>query len=242
MHTRKSAVRFIAALVAASACHNALAAPIVNIATGLSLALQPGGTGSLTMALQNDGDAFAEINFYGFALMFVPTSGTGTMPFSAWSAPASNPLLGGTTFYDPEGTPATQDLTSPVSIDGQDYYSFYLVTGLNDDGLNYQLLPTQTKNVGTLNFTAGPEIEGNSSWDIYVVSQSYSSPGFPPSFTATAALVPAVFGNLLGEDGAKLKIGTVTVAAVPEPGTISLTVIGFLSARWAARRRSCCKK
>lgn len=218
--------------------HFAAAAPVVDIATNLALDLSPGQSGSMTMSVQNNGDATADVNFYQFAVMLIPTSGTGTLTLDSWAPPASNPLVGDPTEYTPTETPTTQDLISPVTIEGTDYYAYYPLQAANTDATNWPLGVDVSKNVGTMTFTAGPAEDNTvSTWDVYVVSQSYESPAFPPTFFANAALAPSDFGNLLAVDGGLLKIGTVTVTAVPEPGSLTLAAVGAAFAAGAVIRR-----
>lgn len=231
------AKRWILAACLAVASQLAVAGPVVDIKPLPALNLLPASSGTVTLAVQNTGDATADVNFLQFALMLVPTSGTGTLTLDAWNPPASNPMLGDPIEFAPVG--GTQDLINPVTIDGTDYYAYFQLQGLNTDATNWPLGPGVTKNAGSITFTAGPAADNSvSTWDIYVVSQAYTSPATPPTFYANAAVIPSDFGNLPGVDGGKLKIGTVTVTAVPEPGSLTLAFAGVVGALGAVIRRT----
>lgn len=227
--------RWACAVCVAVAGPFAVAAPVVEIKQLPALNLASGSSGSLTLAVENTGDATADVNFFQFAVMLIQTSGPGTLTLDAWNPPASNPLLGDPIEFTPLS--GTQDLISPVTIDAVDYYSYYALQAANTDGTNWPLSAGASKNVGSITFSGLTDEETVSTWDVYVVSQSYASPQFPPTFYANAALVPSDYGNLPAEDGGKIKIGTVTVTAVPEPGTLTLAAIGAAVAIGAATRR-----
>lgn len=238
MTRNRGIVAWALAVCLALAGRLAVAAPVVDIATNMALALSPSQSGSMTLSVQNNGDATAFVNFYQFAVMLIPTSGTGTLTLDAWAPPASNPLVGEPTEYTPTDPPTTQDLISPVTIAGTDYYAYYPVQAANTDATDWPLGVAASKNAGRMTFTAGPADDNTvSTWDVYVVTQSYVAPQFPPTFFANAALDPSDFGNLPPVDGGLLKIGTVTVTAVPEPGSLALAAIGAVCALGAASRR-----
>jgi hypothetical protein len=126
-------------------------------------------------------------------------------------------------------------LNAPVNISGTDYFDYFPVQAANTNGFNDQILPTATKNVGTLTFTSGT---GEGTWDVYVVNQQAQSGGLPVSFTQNAALAEAGFGNLPATNGAFLKIGSVSV--VPEPSTTAVATMamaGVVMMQWRTYRR-----
>lgn len=201
-------------------CTAAMAAAVVNLDTGKSLVLQPGGTGSLTLSLTNAGDASALVNSYSLGLLIVPTSGTDAATFDAWTAPATNPLLSdGNAEYTPSDPPQLFPLNAPVTISGTDYFDYYPVQAANTNGANDPLAPAATRNIGALSFTAGA---GTGTWAVYVVNQEPQEGGLPLSFYLNAAFADFGFGNLPAVNGASLLVGTVGWTAVPEPASLGI--------------------
>ena len=171
---------------------------------------------------------------YTLALMFVQTSGDGTLTFDLWTGPASNPLLSDPNAeYTPFDQPGAFQLLAPVVISGTDYFDYFNVQGTNTNGFDDPLAAGVTKNVGVVNLLAGSE---PGTWDVYVVNQEPEEGGLPVSFLQLASGIEFGFGNLAALDGARLLIGSVTV--VPEPSGIALAGCGGLAlvASWCRRQ------
>ena len=199
----------------------AVAAPIVNFVTGLSLSMDPSTTGSLTMQFTNAGDATQGINTYTLAIMAIQTSGTGVLTFDSWTKPASPLITDPITEYTPFDPPELFTLNAPIVIDGTDYFDYYSVQVAATDGFNYQLFAGNTKNAGLMTFTN----DGPGTWDLYVVNQERQTGGLPVTLLQTADTTDYGFGNLPEGNGEYLKIGTIT--AVPEPSTVALAGMAF---------------
>ena len=215
-------------------CCTAWGAATVNIDTGKSLSMQPGESGSIALSFTNGGSESSFMTSYTLALMFVRTSGDGTLTFDQWTGPASDPLLSDPDAeYTPLDQPEAQQLLAPVIISGTAYSNYFSVQGANGNGDDDPLAAGITKNVGVVNLLAGSE---PGTWNVYVVNQEPEAGGLPVSFLQLSNLDVFGFGNLVAEDGAHLLIGSVVV--VPEPSSIALVGCGGLAlvASWCRRR------
>ena len=231
-------VRRLRALVVvpclAVCCCTAWGAATVNIDTGKSLSLQPSQSGSIALSFTNIGSESSFMTSYTLALMFVQTSGDGTLTFDLWTGPASNPLLTDPDAeYTPFGQPEPFQLLAPVDVSGTEYFDYFSVQGANSNGADNELAAGVTKNVGVVNLLAGSE---PGTWDVYVVNQEPEAGGLPVSFWQLATGDDFGFGNLAALDGAYLLVGSVVV--VPEPSSIVLVGCGGLAlvASWCRRR------
>jgi len=215
-------------------CCTVWGAATVNIDTGSSLSMQPGESGSISLSFTNVGSESSFMTSYTLALMFVQTSGTGTLTFDLWTGPASDPLLSDQDAeYTPFDQPEPFQLLAPVVISGTEYFDYFKVEGTNTNGFDDPLAAGVTKNVGVINLSAGLE---PGTWDVYVVNQEPEVGGLPVSFLQLADLDVFGFGNLAVLDGANLLVGSVVV--VPEPSSIALVGCGGLTflALWRRRR------
>ena len=208
------------------ACSAAMAAAVVNLDTGKSLLMQPGGTGSLSLSLTNTGDQSALINSYTLGILVVQTGGTGTLSFDSWIAPATNPLLSdGDAEYTPFDQPSLFPLNAPVTIAGTEYFEYYPVQAANTNGVDDALVAAATRDIGSLNVAS---VDGAGTWAIYVVNQEPPEGGLPVSFFQNAAPADFGFGNLPADNGANLLVGTVTVSVVPEPAGVGMAGCAFI--------------
>lgn len=212
----------------------AVAGPIVNFTTGLSLSLPQSGTGSLTMQLTNAGDASQDVNAYTLGIMVVQTSGSGTLTFDSWTKP-SNPVVGDPDAeYTPFGQPQVFQLNAPISISGTNYFDYFSVQVAATDNFNYPLAAGVTKDAGLMSFSSS----GQGAWDVYVVNQAAQSGGLPVSVLQINTGTAFGFGNLAATNGASLKIGTIT--AVPEPSTVVLAGVAVVAGLLPVVRRRIC--
>lgn len=224
------------ALVACLAlgCLPVMAAAVVNFDTGKSLALQTGGSGNITLSLTNAGDASAFVTSYTLGLLIVPTSGSGTLVFDAWTGPAANPLLSDVDAeYTPLGQPdGSATLIAPIDISGTEYFNYYSVQAANTNGFDDPLAAAASRNIGRLAFAA---TSGTGTWDVYVINQAAQDGGLPVSFLQDST-TEFGFGNLSATDGASLLIGGITVT-VPEPSLVALVAAACLVALGRVARR-----
>lgn len=219
-------------------CCTAWGAGIVNIDTGKSLSMEPGESGSVALSFTNVGVESSFMTSYTLALMFVQTSGNGTLTFDFWTGPTTSPLLSDSNAeYTPFDQPEPFQLQAPIVILGTEYFQYFEVQGSNTNGFDDPLAAGITKNVGVVKLSAG-SMPGT--WDAYVVNQTPEEGGLPVSFLQLASGIEFGFGNLAALDGSRLFIGSLTV--VPEPSSITLVGCGGLAlmASWcrcrAARR------
>lgn len=214
----------------------AFAQSIINLDTSISEAVAPGGSGSFTFTMANVGTTATQDNFIGWVLgiQLVPQGGnTGSLTVGSLSGGATNPMP----FGDLQITqPALSTLGSSASLNGSTQYYFMGINSLTDLGT---LAVGQTYEMGSLGLTASGDASGT--WDVYTVQQN--SPLFKTYFfDGGAAEQP--FGNMpwvigsTGQGNYSLKLGTVEVAAVPEPSTLAmLGLAGFGAGGYAWRRR-----
>lgn len=227
LHRTHSALLSVVALLACLFVHasSALAEAVVNFDTGKTLQLQTSGAGTLTLSLTNAGNESAFVNSYTLGILVVPTSGSGTLTLDAWTGPASAPLLSDVAAeYTPYDQPVLFPLIAPVTISGTEYFEYFQVQAANTNGFDDPLGVAASRNIGTLNFSV---IDGNGTWDIYMINQEAQEGGLPISFLQDSELADFPFGNLPAVNGEALLVGTVT--AVPEPTTLLLAGCGCLS-------------
>jgi len=204
----------------------ALAAPI-NLNTGISLAVDPGTTGTATLSATNfdDGVQVLTWNAWTVALQLLPNVGaTGTMTISNKSLPATNGSLS-----DPDaGTFNPGTLLQPAN--GQ---TAYTAVGYANEGPDVTVWASgATFNLADVSFTASPDAQG--SWTLYAVSQGNPAVSvWLDDFGAAFA-----FGNVPAVNGSSLTLGTIT--AVPEPASATLALaagtVGLLALRRRKRR------
>ena len=224
-----AAATLVASLFATAA--TAVAAPIVNFTTGLSLDLAETGTGGMTMKFTNAGDATQSINYYSVGIMLLQTSGSGSLTFDSWTKP-SDPVIGDPEAeYTPFDAPGLFTLNAPVNIAGTDYFDYYFVATAATDAFNYPLAAGVTKDAGLMTFS----VSGQGTWDVYAVNQEAQPGGLPVSLIQDNTSDEFGFGNLPAANGASLMIGTIT--AVPEPSTIALGGVALLVGLVPALRR-----
>lgn len=226
-----TSARCIAAILAATLAWNsaAVAGPIVNVGTSWTLSFNQGSTGQATVSVSNVGDAFAEFNGVALGFVLVPVSGSGTLDLVNFSAPATNPLF-------TQGPPeyilqAISTLDAPITVSGTDYTSFYPAFAANNTAFNEQLAASQSKNMGTLEFSAADGTLGT--WQVYLANQASPQKSF---YSTTSPSSDFTFDDLPAIDGSLVLIGTVQV--VPEPSTlVGLLAGGVAVAAYRGRKR-----
>lgn len=213
----------------------AFATSIINLGTGLSETIEPGSSGSFTFTMSNVGTSATPDNFIGWVLgiQLVPQGGnTGSLTVGSLSGGTTNPMP----FGDLDITqPALSTLGSSATINGSTQYYFMGINTLTDLGT---VAVGQTYEMGSLGLTASGDASGV--WDVYTVQQN--SPLFKTYFFDGSALeqpfgnIPWVIGST-GQGNYSLKLGTVEVAAVPEPSTLAMLGLAGLGAGGYAWRR-----
>lgn len=208
----------------------AFAQSIIDLDTGISETVEPGGSGSFTFTMTNVGTSAAPDNFIGWVLgiQLVPRVGnTGSLTVGSLSGGAINPMPTGSLDIT---QPVLSTLGSSAVLNGSNQYYFMGINTLDTLGT---LAVGQTYEMGSLGLTASGDASGT--WDVYTVQQN--SPLFKTYFfDGTAFEQP--FGNMpwVGGGNYSLKLGE--VAAVPEPSTLAmLGLAGFGAGGYAWRRR-----
>jgi hypothetical protein len=203
---------------------------IINLGTDISESIEPGGSGSFTFTLSNDGTTADLDNFIGWVLgiQLVPQPGTtGTLTVGNLSSPATNPMPVGAVEFT---QPVLSTLGSGAVINGSTQYYFMGVSATEQFGT---VAVGQTYEMGSLALTASPDAQG--AWDVYTVQQN--SPLLKTYWFDGSAL-ETEFANLpFGQGNTSLQLGT--ISAVPEPSSVALLGLAGLGAGgYALRRRS----
>lgn len=207
----------------------AFAQSIIDLDTGISETVEPGGSGSFTFTMANVGTSAAPDNFIGWVLgiQLVPRVGnTGSLTVGSLSGGAINPMPTGSLDIT---QPVLSTLGSSAVLNGSNQYYFMGINTLDTLGT---LAVGQTYEMGSLGLTASGDASGT--WDVYTVQQN--SPLFKTYFfDGTAFEQP--FGNMpwVGGGNYSLKLGE--VAAVPEPSTLAMLGLAGLGAGGYAWRR-----
>jgi len=205
-------------------------ATTLSLDTGKSLTLQPSTTGSMTFSFTNNAGAITD-NFLAWTLgiQVLPAgSVSGTLTLGTLTQPVTNPMPIGT--YD-STQPTLLTLGGSGTINGStNYYQINLTT---TEALG-TVLGNTSYNMGTLGFTASGAAAGT--WNIYAVQQNAP---FYESYWTDGSLTDTDFGNLpRGAGNSSILLGTVTVSAVPEPGSLAAAAVtGGIAACCAWRRR-----
>lgn len=218
-------IRPLAGLAALLLVAGAATASPLNVDTGKTLVLQPGGSGILTLSLTNEnaGSAITNFNSWGFGLQLLPLAGaTGTATLESAALPATNPAL-----TNPEDPPLFSAETLDVPANGTLNYT--LVSNGNLTNVQTTFALGQQYNVADVTVSLSPNASG--SWNLYAVNNEN---GIAAWLAANGNATD--FGNLpaVNGDGGTLLIGT--VSAVPEPGGIVLSGSAMAAAGWFAWR------
>lgn len=207
-------------------------ATTLTLDTAKALQLQQSGSGMFTFSATNDAGTITE-NFLGWTIGFqIRPSGvtTGSLTVGVLTASVVNPMPVGSLEFT---QPSLFTFANSGTINGST--QFYSMSLNSTDTLG-TLAGLTSYNLGNLGLTASANAEGT--WNVYVVQQADP---FAKTYWTDAAPADVQFGNLPQSGGnSSILVGTVTVAAVPEPSTLSLAgvalmALGRISRRWLRR-------
>lgn len=217
-------------LVAALVAPDARSATL-TLDTGKAVSLQQGATGSFVFSFTNTGTSLAD-TFLGWTLgvQLLPAGGnTGILTLGDLTQPAANPMpVGPIDVLEP----TISILVGGATINGTpNYYTMGIaateVAGTVNAATSY--------NMGDLALTASGNASGV--WNVYAVQQSSGERSHWGD--VNDPFTPIDFSNLArGAGNSSVLLGTVTVNAVPEPGSLALCAVaaGLAAAcRWRRR-------
>lgn len=199
----------------------------LNIDTGKTLTIQPGGSGTLTLSLTNlnSGTAISTFNAWSMGLQLLPRAGaTGSATIVSAALPATNAALA-----DPEDPPLfSPGETLSVPANGSTVYT--LVASGNKTAAETTFSLGQQYNVADLAISLSGDASG--AWDLYAVNNANGI----AAWTSAPPVVTSSYGNLPQADGNTGSLLVGTVSAVPEPGGFLLAGTGLAAAGWFAWR------
>ena len=203
-------------------------ATTLSLDTGKSLSLQPSTTGSMTFSFTNNAGSITDFLSWTLGIQVLPSgSASGTLTLGTLSIPVVNPMP--TSFVD--GTqPTLATLANSGTINNSTQYYQISIQGPGTE----TILGNTSYNMGTLGFTASGAAAGT--WNVYAVQQAGV---FAESYWFNDSITDTDFGNLpRGAGNSSILLGTVTVSAVPEPGSLAAAAVtGGIAACCAWRRR-----
>lgn len=202
----------------------------LTLDTGKAVSLQQGATGSFVFSFTNTGtllgDAFLA---WTLGIQLLPAgANTGTLTLGDLTQPVVDPMPVSSIDIL---TPTDSILVGGASINGTtSYYAMGIaateVAGTVDAAASY--------NMGDLALTASGDALGV--WNMYAVQQSSGERSY--WLDVNDFDTPIDFSNLPRSGGnSSILIGTVTVSAVPEPGSFTLGVLAVVGAAVWCRRR-----
>lgn len=194
----------------AAACGTASATPIVELVSSGTLAMTQGTTGTLAISVTNVGSSAISLTALSIGLQLIPdgvTTGSLTL----------DDFLGtGTAWTNPATLPPFPDVLQLGPLNGTTSFFQMSITGA------YELLPSTTAVLGTVEFTASGDALGT--WKLWAVNE-WVDEAFPGTAVDDDAFNQQQFTNLLateGGPGVTLQIGDIVVAPVPEPSTLAI--------------------
>lgn len=223
------------ALVVAFAATPA-SATTLSVDTGKSLTLQPGTSGTLTLSITNDAGAITN-NFAGWVLglQLVPAvSTTGSIGYGTLANAAVNPAIP-RSGSDIEASNESAAFPAGTTINGLNSFQSLAIANLVDATT---LLGSTSYNLGDLQITSSGDASGV--WNVFAIN--LPSADGTKSYWFDAAFGENNYGNIAVPttgNTTSVLLGTVTVTAVPEPGSLALAAFGAggVLAAMARRRR-----
>jgi hypothetical protein len=226
--------RLCAALLAGLLIYLGPSAPAatLNLDTGKSLTLVQGASDTFTFSFTNTGGGLTE-DFLGWILgiQVLPAGGNaGSLMLGTLSQAAINPMPAGSIDIT---QPTLSTLAGGASINGT--AQFYQIGTTLTEPPGGTILSLESYNMGDLGITASGDALGT--WNVYAVQQGGAN--YQSYWTDVTSITDIDFANLPRIDGNSSRlIGTVTITAVPEPGTLGLLAAAALSAIVIHRRRA----
>jgi len=213
-----------------------LQAATLSLDTGASLSLQPGGTGSLTLALSNDAGDVTNFNGWVLGIQYLPATGaTGSLTLQSLTQPLINPAVTNSPaspLLDPDVEMVNFD-GDPLFVNGSDFFTTISITSANSNSVQ-TLAGSTTYNLGTLTFAASPDALGT--WNLFAINPNADDG--ERTYWYSNGLNSFSYGNLpiaaAGEPANSIQLGTISV--VPEPGSLMLVGSAIVAAGWYSWR------
>jgi hypothetical protein len=210
-------------------------ATTLNLDTGKSLILQPGGSGDFIFSFTNTSGAITS-NFLAWTMgiQVVPQAGaTGSVTLGTLSQSNTDPMPIGTTDTT---QPTLLTLGASGIINGSTLY--YQIAMVTTEALG-TVPGGASLNMGNLGFNAVSGASGT--WNVYAIQQGAP---FYQSYWTDGSLTDTDFGNLPRVAGnSSLLLGTVSVnSVIPEPASYAAitgaALLGMVGLRRQRRRTS----
>lgn len=224
------------AVVAWLAGRTASAEFVIMLETSGSFSVEQGLGTTVTISASNAGVSAISLGALQLGIQLVPqgvtTGDVNVVTGTGFSAPATN-----SPWTNPSASgPTFETLTSGMINGTTDYY----LMSITENDVFGTMQPGESRNLGTISFTTTNDALGT--WWLYVVNESDVDTGNPLTSITTDTFDTVQFDNLVapsgGTPGVAFQVAAITVvAAVPEPGTVTILASGMVFAVVVAARR-----